>query len=318
MCVIKDVLRRIHLILALLLMASLRMAAQQDPLFSHYWAMEPQFNPAAVGKEQKLNVAAAYNITMAGFTRQPRTMYVGADMPFMLMNSLHGAGIQLINDDIGLFSHRRLSLQYAYKLKLFGGQLGIGVQGGLLSENFNTSKVDVNDSGDNVFEASEITGTGIDLSAGLYYTHKYWYVGVSGLHLTAPKVLMGENNEIQMTRSYYLTGGCNIRLRNPFLTIHPSFMCRYDGTGYRGDVGARLKYTHDKKVMYIGVGYSPTNSITAFVGGMFHGIMIGYSYEYYTSAISFGNGSHELMVGYQTNLNLYKKGRNRHQSVRIL
>ena len=45
---------------------------------------------------------------------------------------------------------------------------------------------------------------------------------------------------------------------------------------------------------------------------------IGYSYEIYTSAISFGNGSHELFVGYQTDLNLYKKEKNLHKSVRIL
>jgi hypothetical protein len=38
----------------------------------------------------------------------------------------------------------------------------------------------------------------------------------------------------------------------------------------------------------------------------------------YTSAISLGNGSHELFVGYQTDLNIGKKGRNLHKSVRIL
>ena len=31
-----------------------------------------------------------------------------------------------------------------------------------------------------------------------------------------------------------------------------------------------------------------------------------------------GNGSHELFVGYQTDLNLVKKGRNLHKSVRHL
>ena len=54
------------------------------------------------------------------------------------------------------------------------------------------------------------------------------------------------------------------------------------------------------------------------LGGKFHGIMLGYSYEIYTSAISIGNGSHELHVGYQTDINLFKKGRNKHQSVRLL
>ena len=54
------------------------------------------------------------------------------------------------------------------------------------------------------------------------------------------------------------------------------------------------------------------------IGGDIRGIRVGYSYEIYTSAISIGNGSHELFVGYQTELNLYKKGRNLHKSVRYL
>jgi hypothetical protein len=66
------------------------------------------------------------------------------------------------------------------------------------------------------------------------------------------------------------------------------------------------------------VGYSPGNSVTALIGGFFYCITIGDSYEIYTSVLKIGNGSHELFVGYQTDLNFQKKGRNRRQSVRIL
>ena len=292
--------------------------AQYDPSFSHYWAMEPSFNPAAVGKEQKLNVAGAYNMTLTGFEHNPKTMYIGADMPLYLMGAYHGVGLQVVNDEIGLFSHKKVGVQYAYKHKLLGGMISIGVQAGLLSENFNGSEVDTEMDGDEAFAKSEVTGTGFDFAAGLYYTHRNWYVGVSSQHLTAPVVELGETNELQIARSYYFTGGYNIRLRNPFLTIQTSVLGRTDGVAYRGDISARLKYTHEKRVMYAGLSYSPTNSVTLLIGGYFHGIMLGYSYEAYTSAISLGNGSHELFVGYQTDINLFKKGRNRHQSVRIL
>ena len=67
-----------------------------------------------------------------------------------------------------------------------------------------------------------------------------------------------------------------------------------------------------------GLGYSPTNSVTLMIGGKVKGVSLGYSYEAFTNGVSLGNGSHELFVGYQTDLNLFKKGRNRHQSVRIL
>ena len=95
-------------------------------------------------------------------------------------------------------------------------------------------------------------------------------------------------------------------------------MGRSDGVGYRADITTRLTYTHEGRRMYVGAGYSPENSVTIYLGGDFHGILLGYSYEAYTNGISLGNGSHELYVGYQSDLNLFKKGKNKHQSVRIL
>ena len=305
-------------IVTFLLLLVMPVRAQQDVSFGHYWAMEPSFNPASVGKEDKLNAVVAYAMQFAGFEHNPKTMYAAADMPFYAMNTYHGVGVQLINDDIGLFSHKRLGLQYAYKKLLLGGMLSAGVQATLLSESFKGSEVDVIDSGDPALSTSDITGTGFDLCAGLYFSHKNWYVGVSALHFNSPRVDLGETNELNIASTYYLTGGYNIRLRNPFLTIHTSALGRTDGVAWRADVTGRLKYSHEKKVMYAGLSYSPTNSVTVLIGGDFHGIHLGYSYEVYTSAINIGNGSHELFVGYQTELNLYKKGRNLHKSVRYL
>lgn len=311
-------LRRSLLILALLLAASVESLAQYDPSFSHYWAMQTAYNPAAVGKQEKINVTASYSMALAGFEHNPTTMYASGDMPFYAFGSYHGVGLRFINDAIGLFSHNCLSGQYAYKHKLFGGTISAGIQAGMLSEKFNGSKLDTEQDNDLAFSKSEVNGTSIDLAAGLYYQRKSWYVGASVLHLNAPTVEMGETNELKIDMSYYLTAGCNIKLRNPFLTIQPSVFGRSDGVGYRADVTTRLTYTHEEKMMYVGAGYSPTNSVTVLLGGIFHGITLGYSYEVYTSAISIGNGSHELFVGYQSDLNLFKKGRNRHQSVRIL
>jgi len=306
------------MILALLLAAMQESMAQYDPSFSHYWAMETAYNPAAAGKQSKLNVAVAYNMSLVGFENNPRTIFASADMPFYFAGAYHGVGLQLINDDIGAFSHKKFSALYAIKTKLFGGSLSIGVQPGFLSESLKGSKLDFEEENDDALPTSDVTGTAFDLSVGLYYQHKIWYAGAAVQHAMAPHVELGERNQLDVARAYYLTAGCNIRLRNPFLSIQPSVMGRSDGVGYRGDITARMTYQHDGKMMYVGAGYSPTNSATIYVGGTFHGIIVGYSYEIYTHTVSIGNGSHELYVGYQTDINLFKKGRNRHQSVRIL
>lgn len=312
------VFKRLTTIIIIALCTVVEVRAQYDPSFTHYFDMEPSYNPASVGKEAKLNVVGAYAMSFMGFENNPKTMYLAGDMPLYLLNTYHGVGIQLINDQIGLFTHQRFAAQYSIKVNMFGGQLGVGVQGGFINEQFDGSKADVEDPSDEVFTKSSINGNSFDLAAGLYYKHKIWYVGLSAQHLTAPKVELGDYNELQVDRSYYLTGGYNIKLRNPFLSIPTSFLVKTDGVAYRGDITARLLYTNEKRILYGGVSYSPKTSVTVLVGGSFHGINVGYSYEAYTSGISLGNGSHELFVGYKTNLNLYKKGKNKHQSVRIL
>ena len=312
--------RRAFVAVVLLLLSVVAVRGQYDVSFSHYFDMEGSFNPAAIGKKDCVNIGAAYAMDLAGFKHNPNTMYIGADMPFYFLNMMHGGGVQLLNDRLGFFTHQRVSLQYSLKRDLFGGKLGIGLQLGMLSESFDGSKVgELEDPNDPVFmSASAISGNAFDVGAGIYYSHGRWYVGVSAQHLTAPLVELGEKNELKIDRTYYLTGGYNIKLRNPFITIPTSVLVRSDMVGYRADVTARLVYTTEKKHLYVGASYSPTNSVTVLIGGTFNGVNAGYSYEMYTSAINPGNGSHELFVGYQTDLNMTKKGKNKHKSVRYL
>lgn len=319
LCVILYVFERKLYIIGVMLMALTRASAQQEPSFAHYWALEPSFNPAAVGKAPVINVTGSYAMSMTGFENNPKTMLLAGDMPIRLLNGYHGVGLQLMNDDIGLFTHQRLAVQYANKQRLFGGTLSVGIQIGMLSEKFKGSQLDLDDTSDEAFSTTDVTGNALDLAVGLYYQHRLWYAGLSVSHATAPSIELGERSIIDISRTYYLTGGYNIQLTNPLLSIHPSVLARTDGTAYRVDVTTRLKYEHENKKFYAGVAYSPTNSVTALIGGVFHGISLGYSYEAYTnSAIGLGKGSHELFVGYQTTLDFSKKGRNRHQSVRIL
>lgn len=295
-----------------------RASAQYDVSFSHYYDLETSFNPAAAGKQAKLNVTAAYAMDLAGFEHNPQTAYVAADMPFLFLGGTHGAGLQFMNDKLGLFSHMRISAMYSNKQQIGKGVLSIGIQGGLLTEKFDGSKLDVDDTGDPAFAANEVSGQALDLSTGIYYTLSKFYVGISALHLTAPKVMLGDRNELNITRSYYATAGYAFKLNNPTLQLYTSAIGHTDLTTWRADVTARLVYTNDTKHFYGGLSYSPLNSVTVLFGMSFQGILLAYGYEFYTNGINPGNGSHELSIGYQVDLNLAKKGKNLHKSVRIL
>ena len=310
--------RRKILLLIVVLSAASAVKAQYDAAFSHYWALQPFYNPAAVGKDSKINIAAAYAMNLVGFTNSPKTMYVGADMPVRFLNSFHGVGVSFVNDQIGLFKHQNMRVQYACSMNLLGGTLRIGGQVGLLTENFDGSKLDLEDASDPAFISSQQTGHGLDIGAGLYYKYKEWYAGLAAQHINAPLVELGEKNEIEIGGSFYFNAGGNIKLRNPFLSIQPSMIVRTDLVAYKADVTLRGTYTNEEKRFEAGLSYSPGTSFTVLLGGDFRGVSLGYSYEVYTSALNIGNGSHELVMGYQIDMNLYKKGRNKHKSVRFL
>lgn len=303
---------------AVLALVSLDSGAQYDPYFSHYFDMQPSFNPAAAGKSPKLNITGTYAMSLAGFENAPQTAFISGDMPFVALKNIHGAGLQLMSDKLGLFSHQRISLQYALRKRLGGGWLSVGVQPGIITEKFNGSSVDLNDDSDPVFSKSDINGNAFDLGVGIYYSRNNWYAGISAQHLTAPTVLLGETNELKIDGTYYLTGGMDFQLPNPLLKVGTSAVVRTDGVAYRGDITGRLIYNYQGRMFYAGATYSPTNSVTALVGGQFQGVIIAYSFEMFTNGIDFRNGSHEIFVGYQMDVNLSKKGKNRHQTTRTL
>ena len=162
--------KRKSVFLLLLVFAFTKAAAQYDVSLSHYWDLEPSFNPAAVGKEAKLNVVGTYHIDFAGFEHNPQVAYIGADMPFDFARSYHGVGLSMINDKIGLFRHQRIGAQYAFRKKLLGGQLSVGLQAALLLETFKGSEIDVDASEDvdPVLIKSDVSGNSFDLGAGIY------------------------------------------------------------------------------------------------------------------------------------------------------
>ena len=310
-------LKRCLAIIAVLASA-LAASAQQEPAFTHYWLLEPAYNPAAAGKSEQLNIGIAYNMQLTGYDNAPKTMYAGADIQLAMGRTRHGVGAHFMNDNIGLFAHQRFVVQYNYKVPLFGGVLSLGVQGDMLSETFKGSGAETSDASDPAIPTTDVSGSKFDASAGIYFNHRRWYAGVSALHLTEPTVTLGETYQYSVARTYFFTAGYNIKLNNPFITIHPSVLGMYDGTDWLANVSARLEYNYEQRHLFVGGTYGIDRSAALFVGGKFMGVVLTYSYEAYTSGVGLKNGAHEIVVGYQMDIDLGKKGKNRHKSVRLL
>ena len=292
--------------------------AQFDTHFTHYWALQGYYNPAVAGLSGRLNIYGTYAMQMAGFTNAPATMLVGADMVLPTEKKNQAISANLYNESIGLFTNQRLFAGYAYRLSIWRGKLAAGVSIGSLEQKFDGSKVEAEEAGDDAFPSSEVEGMGLDLTAGLHYTHRLFYIGLSMMHLTSPTIELGETNEIKIDPTYYFCSGCNIQLKNPLLSIQPSMQVMTDLQAWRADFTVRGTYTYDEKRYYAGLTYSPMTSVAILLGGEINSVTFGYAYELFTSGVGLIHGSHDLYVGYVMDLDLFKKGKNKHKSIRIL
>jgi type IX secretion system PorP/SprF family membrane protein len=294
--------------------------AQFDAHFNHYWELQGYYHPAAVGlTENQLAVYGAYSMQLLGFKHAPRTMLFGADMPFTLFGQQHGVGVSFFNEGIGLFRNQLIRGQYAYRVKLGRGRLGIGLQAGLLQVSFDPTGINLGEeTNDEAFPTTAENGSAVDVGVGVHYSQARWYAALSAQHLTAPRLSLGENSYFKVKPIVYLTGGYNIPTRRPLLFIQTVVQLQNDFVNTRLDVTGRLLYTYRAKTFSGGVTYSPGTSVTMDLAATVRNVTLGYAYEWYTSKIGLANGSHELVMRYTVDLSLFKKSRALHKSVRIL
>lgn len=91
-----------------------------------------------------------------------------------------------------------------------------------------------------------------------------------------------------------------------------------DFVAWRADITARGTYNYNDKVFFGGFTYSPTTSVALFLGLEMMNITASYGYELFTSGIGAKNGSHDIYIGYKIDLDIFKKEKNKHNSIRVL
>ena len=191
---------------------------------------------------------------MTGYDDAPQTLYIGADLPIYFLSPRHGVGVNFLNDNAGIFSTTKIGLQYAYNIKVSRkGRLAAGFQGGLMSENIKSNRMEMEDNSDPAFPSSQQKGNKVDLAAGLYFYHPWMWMGISGQHLLAPTILIGETNEIELKRTFYLMGGCNIKIKNSLISLQPAFMVQSDWDMWREDVQCKVTYEREEVLRWCGL-----------------------------------------------------------------
>lgn len=224
----------------------------------------------------------------------------------------HGVGLVVNTESIGLFTNTKVAVQYAYKQKLFGGTLSIGLQGGIFNKGFDGTKVyipesDYHQQEDEAIPRTAVQAMALDVNAGVYYTHKNFYVGFGATHLTAPEMQFEENAYTYLSTGLNLTGGYNIQFNNPLYELQPSVFLKTDMQTFQADITARMVYN---KMFNGGLSWRVNESVVVLLGATFGRLQVGYAYDFPTTAIlKASTGSHEVVVRYQLKLKKTKQER---------
>jgi len=310
-------------IIVLLVLCAQGARAQHDAQFSQYFMAMGYYNPAYAGNSDELKIFGLYRQQWVGIKRAPKTVFAMADMPFKIGNTNHGVGAVMLTESIGLFSFTHVSGQYAFKKKLFGGELSIGIQAGMANVSFQGDSVKLltidgfSSSGiDGAIPTTQVDGMALDLNAGIYYTHPKFYVGFGATHLTEPELQLDENARYYIGRAFNFTAGYNIKTPNPLYELQPSVFLKTDLISFQADVTARLIYN---KMFNGGISWRVNESVVFLLGASIGRFQVGYAYDFpYSPILKGSSGSHELMVRFNIKLKKTQTGNYRHKSVRIL
>ena len=307
---------------------SIAAKAQTDAQFSQYWAVQNYYNPAAIGSTDNINIKAGSRIQWIGIDNAPMSFNALGDMPFKFLEKRWAVGLNISSQSMGLYRSINADAQLAYRKRMLKGELSIGVQVGIINETFKGTEVfipsddEYHDTNDDAIPQQDIAGTGFDAAAGLHFTHKYFWVGISATHLNQPSISLKTENseddmyEFQAGRTYYFMAGGNIPIKNTLFELQPSVFFKTDTQYWTAEATARLRY---KKFLSAGVSYRWKDAVAFHIGAELKGVTLGYSYDFPVSNIIKGtSGSHELWLGYNLKLDLGEKNKNKHKSIRLM
>ena len=148
--------------------------AQQDPAFSQYMFNGFVLNPAYAGSHDKLNGSLFYRRQWDNFPGFPHTQSLSIDMPFG--GQRHGAGISILNDQIGVSGITHVNLGYAYRIRLgHESQLALGLQGTISNYRNDIDQLLLEDPTDDAALANAVRMLRPNAGAGIFYNSRNFF-----------------------------------------------------------------------------------------------------------------------------------------------
>lgn len=295
--------------------------SQNDPVSSLFMFNHMLYNPGSAGSSGMICATAMNRQQWVGFEGAPTSTVFHVNAAVRPFNIRSGVGLTIVSEKTGFDSDNSVLLSYSYITPLWNGNLGIGINAGILNKaidpswNIPSGDIFVPPSGDPLIPDGKESHLTYDMGFGLFYNAINYYAGISVTHLTEPEIKYTTASPY-IARQYYATAGYTVRLPNPNFELLPSAFVFSDGKIFQLTLNATVRY--NKKV-WGGVSYRAGDALTGMIGiELYNGIRIGYAYDFPMNDIRKStSGSHEFMVNYCFDLSLGRSSK-RYKSIRFL
>lgn len=274
--------------------------AQQEYSFTHYFDLNPYYNPAATGTEGTQNISGLFRKQWAGLPGSPLTG--GVLYETALDKYDMGLGGFVFTDVIGATLWNSVVANYSYSLDLNETQkLAFGIDAGVDIFSTNYSRLVYWDD-DVMFDQQKATEVVPHIGAGIQYYTENLYVGIS-----VPR-LVNFNNDNPLSISaqtlpsivstYFLNFGYRFDLNDQF-QMQINTLGKFTGHVLpQGDVNVLTTYN---KMIGLGVGYKSLGFATTYLEYTYDEVVtIGYAFDFtLTKLANYSSGSHEVLVKYR-------------------
>jgi type IX secretion system PorP/SprF family membrane protein len=293
---------RVLLTLTLLTVCAL-LHAQQQATYSQYMFNGLAINPAYAGSQDALSVSALGRFQNVGLPGAPNTQTFTAHSP--LLNERVGLGMLVIHDQLSVINQTGVHFSYAYRLPITRNKatLSFGLQGGVSMYRAEYSQLELYNNGSNggidpAF-SQDIREARPNIGAGVFYSSRLWYVGLSMPSLANNVFERGaEFTTIYQSVPIILNGGYVFSL-NRLFKFKPNFLFKVvDQKPVEFDLNANFLYD---EVLWFGLSYKSSKQVVMLTQFKINDqLQFGYSYTISAGPIRTAElGSHEVMLNYR-------------------
>ncbi len=286
-----------------LLFLGTKIKAQSNPFTYDYHFNTYLINPAAAG--QNVNGMSIRIIDRQQWLMLPGSPQTGSLSFTTLINDMHGIGVMIGRDAIGLQNRLLGKVSYSHHSKIEkhnNRNLAFGIAAEVYQYTFNKSFTDPLAQADRGFNAAIEKKIYPNATLGTIFYGDKGYFGVSVMNVIKPQIYKDLDPflvHVALARREEISKNFTLEI-NTLLKANSDYQISVD-------VNSILSYTNK---VWLGASYRLPRAILVMTGYNFGPFSIGYAFEYSLAQVTTASfGTHSAMLGYNVfNKNKSKQG----------